>query len=163
MAPLLGRALLARGADAAELRRALTTMGFKVDIAAARDVLVPPPGDATPMKIEPIYKGSAFFGTFSLKPPVEDRPTGVHFEGILSSLGVSNTLRVLGALMTEQHVVFVGARWGHVSGCVHAATSMLYPLQWQHILIPVHNHYHCRNHHIPLVFLTTKYLSNYAI
>ena len=106
-------------------------------VAAARDVLVPPPGDATPMKIEPIYKGSAFFGTFSLKPPVEDRPTGVHFEGILSSLGVSNTLRVLGALMTEQHVVFVGARWGHVSGCVHAATSMLYPLQWQHILIPV--------------------------
>ena len=33
---------------------------------------------------------------------------------------------VLGALMIEQRVVFVGARWGHVSGCAHAATVMLY-------------------------------------
>ena len=50
---------------------------------------------------------------------------------------MAHTLRVLGALLTEQRVIFVGARWGHVSGCAHAATVLLYPLQWQHILIPV--------------------------
>jgi len=28
-------------------------------------------------------------------------------------------------------------RWGHVSSCAHAALTLLYPLTWQHIFIPV--------------------------
>ena len=106
-------------------------------VTCAYDAPVPPAGIGTPLRIEPKVRGESYFGSFRLTPPTEDRPTGVHFEGLISSLGVPNTLRVLGALMTEQRVVFVGSRWGHVSGCAHAATVMLYPLEWQHILIPV--------------------------
>ena len=39
--------------------------------------------------------------------------------------------------MSEQRVVFIGDKWGRVSACAHAALSMLYPLRWQHICIPV--------------------------
>ena len=92
------------------------------------------------LRIEPLVRGESFYGSFRLSPPVEDRPTGVQFEALLNALGVANTLRLLGALLTEQRVVFVGARWGHVSGCAHAATVLLYPLQWQHIFIPVLPH-----------------------
>ena len=106
-------------------------------VSAAYAAPVPPPGESTPICVEPLYKGASYFGVFKLSPPVEDRPSGIQFEPLLNALGVPNVLRVLGALLTEQRVVFVGSRWGHVSGCAHAATVMLYPLQWQHILIPV--------------------------
>jgi hypothetical protein len=96
-----------------------------------------PCGPGKALRIEPLVNGESFFGSFRLMPPIDDRPTGVQFEGLLGALGVPTTLRVLGALMTEQKVVFTGARWGHVSGCAHAATVLLYPLAWQHIYIPV--------------------------
>ena len=104
-------------------------------VSAAYEAPLPPSGGV--LRIEPLIRGESFYGSFRLTPPVEDRPTGVHFERLLQALGVAHTLRVLGALLTEQRVIFVGARWGHVSGCAHAATVLLYPLQWQHILIPV--------------------------
>jgi len=87
--------------------------------------------------IEPLVNGQPFFGRFKLKPPADSRPTGVKFEALLSCLGPGSLMRVLGALMTEQKVVFSGSRWGHVSACAHAATCLVYPLEWQHIYIPV--------------------------
>ena len=66
-----------------------------------------------------------------LTPRARRRSLSLSRAAQLHALGVPNTLLVLGALMTEQRVVFVGARWGHVSGCAHAATVMLYPLTWQ--------------------------------
>ena len=73
---------------------------------------------------------------------VSDQWAGIAVAGpksreLLSALGVGNALRVLGALMSEQRVVFIGDKWGRVSACAHAALSMLYPLRWQHICIPV--------------------------
>ena len=87
--------------------------------------------------IEPLLNGQPFYGRFKLKPPADSRPTGVKFEALLSCLGPGTLMRVLGALMTEQKVVFSGSRWGHVSACAHAATCLVYPLEWQHIYIPV--------------------------
>lgn len=121
--------ILQRNYDLGRFIPAFVTTAF-----AARP---PPPGDGTPLIIEPTYRGESYFGAFKLTPPIEDRPTGIQFVGLINQLGVPNVLRLLGALLTEQRVVFVGARWGHVSGCAHAATVLLYPLQWQHILIPV--------------------------
>ena len=106
-------------------------------VSAAYDAQLPQTQTGVALRIEPLIRGESYFGSFRLTPPIEDRPTGVNFEALLNSLGVPLTLRVLGALLTEQRVIFVGSRWGHVSGCAHAATVLLYPLQWQHIFIPV--------------------------
>ena len=112
-------------------------------VSAAHATPFPPPGGSfavTPLL--PILDGDVGCGgvrpaTFRLTCPEEDRATGVSFEPLLSALGVAGVLRVLGALMTEQRIIFVGARWGHVSTCAHAALALLYPMQWQHIFIPV--------------------------
>ena len=107
-------------------------------VQCAYDAPLPPAGSGKLISIEPLIRGKSYWGTFSMTPPHDDdRPTGVPYQGLLSELGVANMLLVLGALMTEQRVVFTGAKWGKVSGCAHAATSLLYPLQWQHIYIPV--------------------------
>ena len=70
-------------------------------------------------------------------PPQGERPAGVSFEPLLRAIGVKNTLRVLAALLLEQRIIFVASRLAQVSACVHAALALLYPLQWQHICIPV--------------------------
>ena len=59
------------------------------------------------------------------------------YEPLFRALSVQQVLRVLAALMLEQRVVFIGAQYGHVSACAHAAGSLLYPLEWQHIFVPV--------------------------
>jgi len=100
-------------------------------VAAATAARLPPPGGA-------LAVSAGDFGSHRLYAPYDDeRPTGVSFEPLLSALGVPNTVRLLGALLLEQRVIFVGSRWGHVSSCAHAALTLLYPLTWQHIFIPV--------------------------
>lgn len=107
-------------------------------VRAAYEAQMPSPRWRETIRVEPLVGGRSFYGSFELSPPDEEsRPTGVQFGTLLESLGAPNTLRVLAALMTEQKVVFVGSRWGHVSGCAHAASELLYPLQWQHIFVPV--------------------------
>lgn len=106
-------------------------------VSAAHAAALPPANSGASILVEPLLRGEAYYGSFRLATPEEDRPTGVQFAPLLEALGVPNALRVLAALLTEQRVVFIGARWGHVSGCAHAAASLLYPLSWQHIFIPV--------------------------
>jgi len=101
-------------------------------VAAAMVAELPPPGGT--LKVSPV----GTYDTVRLHAPYDDeRPTGVAFEPLLSALGVSSTVRLLGALMLEQRVIFIGSRLGHVSSCAHAALTLLYPLKWQHIFIPI--------------------------
>ena len=100
-------------------------------MAAARAAALPPPGG--------LIQLPTAVGVLRLQVPREaaDVAAGCCPAELLSALGVGNALRVLGALMSEQRVVFIGDKWGRVSACAHAALSMLYPLRWQHICIPV--------------------------
>ena len=107
-----------------------------VFINAAHRATLPPPGGSVLVGPE-LAPQLAGYGSFRLHVPEEERPTGVSFEPLLTSLGAANLLRVLAALMREQRLVFVSSRWAHVSSCAHAALTLLYPLQWQHIFIPV--------------------------
>ena len=106
-------------------------------MAAAHGAPLPPPGGSLVVGGSGAPSQLSAYGTFRLHVPEEERPTGVSFEPLLASLGVPGLLRVLAALMREQRVIFVSSRWGHVSSCAHAAQTLLYPLQWQHIFIPV--------------------------
>jgi hypothetical protein len=74
-------------------------------IDAAHRATLPPPGGSLQL---------AGYGSFRLHVPEEERPTGVSFEPLLTSLGAANLLRVLAALMREQRLVFVSSRWAHV-------------------------------------------------
>lgn len=97
-------------------------------IDAAHRATLPPPGGS--VLVSPGEAPQAGYGSFRLHVPEEERPTGVSFEPLLTSLGAANLLRVLAALMREQRLVFVSSRWAHVSSCAHAALTLVYPLQW---------------------------------
>ena len=78
-------------------------------IGAAHSASLPAPGGS--IVVNPgALEGP---GTFRLHVPEEERPTGVAFEPLLTSLGVANLLRVLAALMREQRLIFISSRWGH--------------------------------------------------
>ncbi|KAL1510989.1 hypothetical protein AB1Y20_005814 [Prymnesium parvum] len=107
-------------------------------VAAAHCAPLPPPGET--LVVSPRLtsaEGGRLSTTFRLSCPEEDRTSGVSFEPLLAAVGVPGVLRLLAALLTEQKVIFVGTRWGHVSSCAHAMLALLYPFQWQHIFIPV--------------------------
>ena len=82
-------------------------------IDAAHRAALPPPGGS--LLVSPDEAPQlAGYGSFRLHVPEEERPTGVSFEPLLTSLGAANLLRVLAALMREQRLVFVSSRWAHV-------------------------------------------------
>ena len=95
-------------------------------VAAASAAELPPPGGT--LKVSPAGGPGDRYGTFRLHAPYDDeRPTGVTFEPLLSALGVPGTVRLLGALMLEQRVIFIGSRYAaaavniyiYICICVH--------------------------------------------
>jgi hypothetical protein len=61
----------------------------------------------------------------------------VNLEPLLTTLDPSNLLKVFASLLVERRVIFSSAKLSTLSSCVQAAIALLYPLNWQHIYIPV--------------------------
>ena len=56
---------------------------------------------------------------------------------LFDSLGVGGMLAVFKSMLHEGHTVFVSADLPKLSTCCQAAASLLDPLHWQHIFVPV--------------------------
>jgi len=41
------------------------------------------------------------------------------------------------SLLNERRVIMISKKLGKLTACVHAAASLLFPLYWQHLFIPV--------------------------
>lgn len=52
-------------------------------------------------------------------------------------LGPRNFLRLMSAILCERRIMFVAEDLTTLSECVHAATTVLYPFAWQHVLVPM--------------------------
>ena len=109
--------------------------------AAAEAIIPDEPGAPLTLTLSsdsaPFADAEAAPARVRLHTPADERPTGVDFEPLLASLGANNVIAVLGALMLERRIIFVGSNCGVVSSCAHAALALLYPLEWQHIFVPV--------------------------
>lgn len=46
-------------------------------------------------------------------------------------------LQVLAAILTERRIIFSSKNLGRLSCCVEAANTLIYPMVWQHLFIPV--------------------------
>ncbi|XP_013793866.1 DENN domain-containing protein 1A-like isoform X2 [Limulus polyphemus] len=54
-----------------------------------------------------------------------------------SAVDVHNMIMLFASLLHERRIVITSKRLSRLTACVQAASVLLYPMQWQHIIIPV--------------------------
>lgn len=59
----------------------------------------------------------------------------------VSTISTRNMIDIYAAYMFERRIIFTSSNLSVISGCVFASESLLHPLSWQHIFIPLlHEH-----------------------
>ncbi|XP_040577444.1 DENN domain-containing protein 1A isoform X3 [Lepeophtheirus salmonis] len=54
-----------------------------------------------------------------------------------NAVGIHSMLVVFASMLYERRVIIVSRKLSRLSACVQAANSIIYPMQWQHIYIPI--------------------------
>lgn len=54
-----------------------------------------------------------------------------------NSVTIDNIITVFASALNERHILITSSRLDRLSACVQALNNMLYPMNWQHIFIPV--------------------------
>lgn len=57
-----------------------------------------------------------------------------------SAVGPMNMMIIFASMLYERRIVFISTRLHKLSACVQAANAIIYPMNWQHIFIPVLPH-----------------------
>ena len=96
----------------------------------------PAPGQVLPPP--PLAGG---LGLPTLRAPF-DRGVGpanadVFFAPLLWRVPLAAALNLFAALLAERRIIILASDLSALSGAVHAAAAMLYPLAWQHIYLPI--------------------------
>jgi len=68
-------------------------------------------------------------------------------------LSIDNVILLLSAILCEKRILLCGSSLEGISECVHAASTMIFPLQWQHIFIPLLPHDLLRYTCAPMPFI----------
>ncbi|KAG8436581.1 hypothetical protein GDO86_007621 [Hymenochirus boettgeri] len=53
------------------------------------------------------------------------------------AVDINNMLQIYAAMLHERRIIFTSRKLSTLTACVHASASLLYPMYWQHIYIPV--------------------------
>jgi len=61
----------------------------------------------------------------------------VTFAPFFNALGARIGLTVLSSILLERRVIFASSSLTQLSDSIHAALALLYPFEWQHVLIPI--------------------------
>jgi myotubularin-related protein 5/13 len=74
-----------------------------------------------------------------LQPPASATlpVTGQSVTGLIQQLGINNTLSIFSAALTEQKVLFYSSSYARLYSACHALTSLMFPLRYNHIYIPI--------------------------
>jgi DENN domain-containing protein 1 len=54
-----------------------------------------------------------------------------------SAVDAQNMMIIFASMLYERRIIFTSKRLSRLSACVQAANAVLYPMNWQHIFIPV--------------------------
>ena len=54
-----------------------------------------------------------------------------------SAIDFNNMMIIFASMLFERRIIVKSERLSRLSACVQAANSMIYPMTWQHIFIPV--------------------------
>lgn len=62
---------------------------------------------------------------------------GVSISPLFECLQPENILLLLSVVLVERQIVFVSSQYSLLTSCADAITSLLYPLSWSHVYIPI--------------------------
>ena len=71
------------------------------------------------------------------RPGPEDRHNLIRLADLPNKLGKTLLINVMIALFTESKILVLSKKLSKLTSCLHALTSLLYPLQWECIYIPM--------------------------
>ncbi|XP_063282165.1 DENN domain-containing protein 1B isoform X2 [Pelobates fuscus] len=88
------------------------------------------------LKIEP----SPLLHSYFITPDVTGLPTIPESRNLTEyfvAVDVNNMLQIYASMLHERRIIFTSRKLSTLTACVHASASLLYPMYWQHIYIPV--------------------------
>lgn len=97
------------------------------------DVPAPPPG-----KVEVTY----IIGPDSVifRRPPSNEPTAwssLPLSSLFECLSLQNILLVFSALISERQIAFISSQYSLLTTCAESILSLLFPLSWTHVYIPI--------------------------
>ncbi|XP_063796194.1 DENN domain-containing protein 1B isoform X2 [Pseudophryne corroboree] len=78
--------------------------------------------------------------SFFITPDVTGLPTIPESRNLTEyfvAVDVQNMLQIYASMLHERRILFTSRKLSTLTACVHASASLLYPMYWQHIYIPV--------------------------
>lgn len=54
-----------------------------------------------------------------------------------NAMDTANMINIFACLLHERRVLFTSKKLSRVTACVHAAATLIYPMNWQHLFIPI--------------------------
>nr|XP_058919264.1 DENN domain-containing protein 1C [Kogia breviceps] len=101
-------------------------LGSGVMISSAQGIPPPGPGKSTPL--------SCFVAPDSCRLP--SIPENRNLTELVVAVTDDNIVRLFAALLAERRVLLTSRKLSTLTSCVHASCALLYPMRWEHVLIP---------------------------
>ncbi|KAM8930637.1 DENN domain-containing protein 1B [Pelodytes ibericus] len=83
---------------------------------------------------------SPLMHSYFITPDVTGLPTIPESRNLTEyfvAVDVNNMLQIYASMLHERRIIFTSRKLSTLTACVHASASLLYPMYWQHIYIPV--------------------------
>ncbi|XP_024424876.2 DENN domain-containing protein 1C isoform X4 [Desmodus rotundus] len=101
-------------------------LGSGVMISSTPSILPPGPGNIRPL--------SCFVAPDSGRLP--SIPENRNLTELVVAVTDENIVGLFAALLAERRVMLTASKLSTLTSCVHASCALLYPMRWEHVLIP---------------------------
>ncbi|KAM8763533.1 DENN domain-containing protein 1C isoform 2-T2 [Rhynchonycteris naso] len=118
--------LLSRLQQTSPDTQASVELGSGVTVSKAPSILPPAPGNIRPL--------SCFVAPDSDRLP--SIPENRNLTELVVAVTDENIVGLFAALLAERRVLLTASKLSTLTSCVHASCALLYPMRWEHVLIP---------------------------
>ncbi|XP_004395337.1 PREDICTED: DENN domain-containing protein 1C [Odobenus rosmarus divergens] len=106
--------------------QASVELGSGVTVSSAQSIPPPAPGNSRPL--------SCFVAPDSGRLP--SIPENRNLTELVVAVTDENIVGLFAALLAERRVLLIASKLSTLTSCVHASCALLYPMHWEHVLIP---------------------------
>ncbi|XP_032739652.1 DENN domain-containing protein 1C isoform X3 [Lontra canadensis] len=106
--------------------QASVELGRGVTVSSAQSIPPPAPGNSGPL--------SCFVAPDSGRLP--SIPENRNLTELVVAVTDENIVGLFAALLAERRVLLIASKLSTLTSCVHASCALLYPMHWEHVLIP---------------------------
>ncbi|XP_047564913.1 DENN domain-containing protein 1C isoform X2 [Lutra lutra] len=106
--------------------QASVELGRGLTVSSAQSIPPPAPGNSGPL--------SCFVAPDSGRLP--SIPENRNLTELVVAVTDENIVGLFAALLAERRVLLIASKLSTLTSCVHASCALLYPMHWEHVLIP---------------------------